>query len=131
MQWGWALLIIGSVLLIVGAAEKHAPTVIASIIIASLISGGMAYFVYDAGVEKARKDCKTIALAVQKYNQVENRELIYLTELSPKYIVNINNIRDFWGNSFQYDNSKKMVYSKGPDLKANTSDDIKAYINKK
>jgi len=71
----------------------------------------------DAKAMRAKQDCDTFVQAVQKYNSLENTKVkdIYMIELNSKYIHNIDNLKDPWGNRYEQDYLKGVVYSKGPD----------------
>jgi hypothetical protein len=132
LQWGWALLFIGSIMVLYGASEKNFVVVIGCFVAAALLSAALGYFNYYTQQENLRnkslKDCETLAAAAQKYYEAEAREIETLGELDEKYIKSVNELKDSWGNSYQYDNITKKIYSKGPDAKAKTTDDIGVYV---
>jgi len=69
------------------------------------------------GKTKAKQDCDTLAQAILKHNSLEGTEVKdrYMAELKEKYISNIDEIKDVWGNRYEHDHARKTVYSKGPD----------------
>ncbi|HBC74535.1 MAG: hypothetical protein A2008_13965 [Candidatus Wallbacteria bacterium GWC2_49_35] len=135
LQWGWALLALGSFLLLFGAWEKNFVMVIACIVGAGLMSGALAYFNFYMEAEKTRniavKDCERLSAAYHKYYETEGREIETLNELQEKYVPDIDTLKDPWGNDYEFDNVMKKIYSKGPDAKAKTSDDVAVFVNRK
>ena len=135
LQWGWALLALGSFLLLFGAWEKNFVMVVACIVGAGLMSGALAYFNFYMEAEKTRniavKDCERLSAAYHKYFETEGREIETLNELQEKYVPDVDTLKDPWGNSYEFDNVMKKIYSKGPDAKAKTSDDVANFVNRK
>lgn len=72
----------------------------------------------DAKKTKAKQDCDTIAQAIQKFNSLEGSTVEKLMDLKGKYLTNIDTLKDPWGNSYDMDASKGIVFSKGPDSKS-------------
>ena len=135
LQWGWALLIIGSIMLFYGASEKNFVTVMGAAVIAIALGGCIAYFNYYNEAEKlraiAQKDCDRLVDAAQKYYETESREIESLGDLNEKYITGLETLKDPWGNAYEFDNIMKKIYSKGPDSKPRTADDITAFVRSK
>ncbi len=135
LQWGWALLIIGSIMLFYGASEKNFVTVMGAVVIAIALGGCIAYFNYYNEAEKlraiAQKDCDRLVDAAQKYYETESREIESLGDLNEKYITGLETLKDPWGNAYEFDNIMKKIYSKGPDSKPRTADDITAFVRSK
>ncbi|HBC76087.1 MAG TPA: hypothetical protein DC017_14795 [Candidatus Wallbacteria bacterium] len=69
------------------------------------------------GKTKAKQDCDTLVQAILKHNSLGGTEVKdrYMAELKEKYISNIDEIKDVWGNRYEHDHARKTVYSKGPD----------------
>lgn len=65
----------------------------------------------------AKQDCDTLACAVLKYNSFEAVPArdIYMAELKARYVKNIEELKDPWGNRYEHDHISGKVYSKGPD----------------
>lgn len=65
----------------------------------------------------AKQDCDTLACAVLKYNSLEAApaEDLYMSELAGRYVKNIEDLKDPWGNRYEHDHISGKVYSKGPD----------------
>ncbi|HNY13393.1 MAG TPA: type II secretion system protein [Candidatus Wallbacteria bacterium] len=94
----------------------------------------------DAKKTKAKQDCDTFVQAIQKFNSLEGTTVQdkYLKELKGKYITNLDTMKDPWGNRYEQEYRKGIVYSKGPDGKhtegaganspANKDDIVVAYI---
>ncbi|MEZ7891194.1 MAG: prepilin-type N-terminal cleavage/methylation domain-containing protein [Candidatus Wallbacteria bacterium] len=72
----------------------------------------------DAKKTKAKQDCDTIAQAIQKFNSLEGSTVEKLMDLKGKYLTNIDTLKDPWGNSYDMDPNKGIVFSKGPDSKS-------------
>lgn len=66
---------------------------------------------------RAKQDCDTLAQAIRKFNSFATAPArdIYMIELKEKYLKNIENLKDPWGNRYEQDSVTGMVYSKGPD----------------
>ncbi|OQA81024.1 MAG: Type II secretion system protein G precursor [bacterium ADurb.Bin243] len=73
----------------------------------------------DAKKTKAKQDCDTFVQAIQKFNSLEGTTVQnkYMSELKGKYITNLDTMKDPWGNRYEQDYKKGIVYSKGPDGK--------------
>jgi prepilin-type N-terminal cleavage/methylation domain-containing protein len=73
----------------------------------------------DAKKTKAKQDCDTFVQAVQKFNSLEGTTVQdkYMKELKGKYITNLDTMKDPWGNRYEQEYRKGIVYSKGPDSK--------------
>ncbi len=73
----------------------------------------------DAKKTKAKQDCDTFVQAVQKFNSLEGTSVQdkYMKELKGKYITNLDTMKDPWGNRYEQEYRKGIVYSKGPDSK--------------
>jgi prepilin-type N-terminal cleavage/methylation domain-containing protein len=69
----------------------------------------------DAKKTKAKQDCDTIVQAVTRYNALEGVALKSLDELAGKYITNIKELKDPWGNAYQINTGSGFVFSQGPD----------------
>jgi prepilin-type N-terminal cleavage/methylation domain-containing protein len=69
----------------------------------------------DAKKTKARQDCDTIVQAVTRFNAIEGVALRSLDELAGKYITNIKELRDPWGNPYYINTGSGFVFSMGPD----------------
>ncbi|HBC73408.1 MAG TPA: hypothetical protein DC017_00860, partial [Candidatus Wallbacteria bacterium] len=94
----------------------------------------------DAKKTKAKQDCDTFVQAIQKFNSLEGTTVQdkYMKELKGKYITNLDTMKDPWGNRYEQEYRKGIVYSKGPDSKhtegggpsdaANKDDIMVAYI---
>jgi hypothetical protein len=69
------------------------------------------------GKTKAKQDCDTLVQAILKHNSLGGSEVKdrYMAELKEKYISNLDEIKDVWGNRYEHDFARKAVYSKGPD----------------
>ena len=69
------------------------------------------------GKTKAKQDCDTLVQAILRHNSAEGVEVKdrYMSELKGKYITNLDEIKDVWGNRYEHDHARKTVYSKGPD----------------
>jgi len=78
----------------------------------------------DAQKTKAGQDCDMIAIAVKKYNSLEGEIVTDLMDLKEKYITNIDTLKDPWGNAYALGLKKSIIFSKGPDGKEGTADDI-------
>lgn len=75
----------------------------------------------DAKKTKAKQDCDTFVQAIQKFNSLEGTTVQdkYMKELKGKYITNLDTMKDPWGNRYEQEYRKGIVYSKGPDSKHN------------
>lgn len=73
----------------------------------------------DAKKTKAKQDCDTFVQAIQKFNSLEGTTVQdkYMKELKGKYITNLDTMKDPWGNRYEQEYRKGIVYSKGPDSK--------------
>lgn len=73
----------------------------------------------DAKKTKAKQDCDTFVQAIQKFNSLEGTTVQdkYMKELKGKYITNLETMKDPWGNKYEQEYRKGIVYSKGPDGK--------------
>ncbi len=73
----------------------------------------------DAKKTKAKQDCDTFVQSIQKFNSLEGTTVQdkYMKELKGKYITNLDTMKDPWGNRYEQDYRKGIVYSKGPDGK--------------
>ncbi len=73
----------------------------------------------DAKKTKAKQDCDTFVQAIQKFNSLEGTTVQdkYMKELKGKYITNLDTMKDPWGNRYEQEHRKGIVYSKGPDSK--------------
>ncbi len=71
----------------------------------------------DAKKTKAKQDCDTFVQAIQKFNSLEGTTVqdSYMKELKGKYITNLDTMKDPWGNRYEQEYRKGIVYSKGPD----------------
>lgn len=69
------------------------------------------------GKTKAKQDCDTLVQAILRHNSLEGVEVKdrYMSELKGKYITNLDEIKDVWGNRYEHDHARKTVYFKGPD----------------
>ena len=89
---------------------------------------------------KSKQDCDILVEAVQKFNSLEGTTVQdkYMKELKGKYISTWETLRDPWGNRYEQEYRKGIVYSKGPDGKhvagggssnpSNKDDIVVAYI---
>jgi prepilin-type N-terminal cleavage/methylation domain-containing protein len=73
----------------------------------------------DTQLTKAKQDCDTFVQAIQKFNSLEGTTVQdkYMKELKGKYISTLETLKDPWGNRYEQDYRKGIVYSKGPDGK--------------
>jgi len=73
----------------------------------------------DTQMTKAKQDCDTLVNAIQKFNSLEGTTVQdkYMKELKGKYVATIDTLKDPWGNRYEQDYKKGVVYSKGPDGK--------------
>jgi len=69
----------------------------------------------DAKKTKAKQDCDTIVQAVTRFNALEGVALKSLDELAGKYITNIKELKDPWGNPYGIHTGAGFVFSMGPD----------------
>lgn len=85
----------------------------------------------DSKKTKAKQDCDMLCQAIQKYNSIEGSFVTSqdMMELQRKYVTNLNNIKDPWGNKYEHSRLKGRVYSKGRDGK-HDSVDPRAACNK-
>jgi len=86
----------------------------------------------DAKKTKAKQDCDTFVQAIQKFNSLEGTTVQdqYLKELKGKYITNLDTMKDPWGNRYEQEYRKGIVYSKGPDGKHTAGGGANAPANK-
>ncbi|HNY10076.1 MAG TPA: prepilin-type N-terminal cleavage/methylation domain-containing protein [Candidatus Wallbacteria bacterium] len=68
---------------------------------------------------KSKQDCDILVEAIQKFNSLEGTTVQdkYMKELKGKYISTWETLRDPWGNRYEQEYRKGIVYSKGPDGK--------------
>jgi len=73
----------------------------------------------EAKYTKARQDCDTLVHAIQKFNSLEATTVQerYMEELKGRYVTAIDTLKDPWGNRYEQDYKKGVVYSKGADGK--------------
>lgn len=83
----------------------------------SLVLPRFAAMTMDAKNEKAKQDCETLVMCVQKYNSLEGAAVQdrFMAELQGKYVTNLNTLKDPWANRYEHDPQKGIIYSKGPD----------------
>lgn len=89
-------------------------------------------------MDKALADCNVLCSAIEKFNSTEGTAVKdqFMRELKEKYVTNIDNLKDPWGNRYEQDLINCLVYSKGPDgkydstFKSNINDDIFASYTK-
>ena len=86
----------------------------------------------DAKKTKAKQDCDTFVQAIQKFNSLEGTTVQdkYMKELKGKYITNLDTMKDPWGNRYEQEYRKGIVYSKGPDSKHTTGKGTSDAANK-
>lgn len=75
--------------------------------------------------KKAMEECEAIAKAVTESEKSEKENVTNISDMKIKYIKDIN-LKDPWGGEYILESVKGRVYSKGPDGKAGTADDITA-----
>jgi len=85
--------------------------------LASFVFPGFETIKTDAKNDRAKQDCDTLVMCIQKYNSLEGSIVQdqFMSELKGKYITNIDRLKDPWGNRYQNDPKKGIVYSTGPD----------------
>jgi Tfp pilus assembly major pilin PilA len=120
--------------------NKKAITLIELIIvigIVSILTGFAVPYVNDMITDSKRKkvsfDVNNIADMVNKYQFKDEVEIEYITELKTNYIVNLEAMKDAWGNKYRLNTSELLVYSIGNNSidEKGFGDDIKAkYINR-
>ena len=110
------IIVIGIVSILVGAAVPYV--------------NGM---ITDSKKKKVLFDVNNIADTINKYQFKDEVEIEYITELKTKYIVNLEAMKDAWGNEYRLNTSELLVYSIGNNCidEKGFGDDIKAkYINR-
>jgi prepilin-type N-terminal cleavage/methylation domain-containing protein len=74
-------------------------------------------FIDNSSREKTLVDLKTLKKAISKFQRREETEINYLSELEGKFIVNINGLRDAWGNEYHLNTGELLLYSCGKNEK--------------
>ncbi|HNY11766.1 MAG TPA: hypothetical protein PKK26_09280, partial [Candidatus Wallbacteria bacterium] len=98
-------------------------------VLAAVCTPQFAAMTEDAKSTKAKQDCDTLAQAAQKYNSLEGGVVrdAFMKELKGKYLTNLDTLKDPWGNRYELDIQRGVVFSKGADGKTGTKDDITVF----
>jgi len=76
-------------------------------------------------VKKAMEECDALAGAVAESEKNEKETVKNISDMKMKYIKDVN-FKDPWGNEYMLDADKCKIYSKGPDGKTGTADDVQS-----